>query len=190
MNGPVTVREVMNREYVGASEGDAVAATAELLVAEADERALVLRGNEPVGVVTRAGLLEHLVSDGDGTTPVGDIMVQPVPTIDPEARLHEARDEMATQSARWLLVLEDGEPLGTVTAYDILSTSMLEGETVETVEQTEQMATTGQAATTDGTTSAAEDSFDDQGICSACGTLTQQLASFNGQLLCSDCRDV
>ena len=191
MNGPVTVREVMNREYVGASEGDPVRATAELLVTEAEERALVLRGNDPVGVVTRADLLAHLIDDeGTGTQTVGTVMTESLPTIAPEARLPEARDTMAAQSAQWLLVVEDGDPVGTVTAYDVLSSSLLEGETRGVVEEREQLATAGQPATTDGATSAAEDSFDDQGICSACGTLTQQLASFNGQLLCADCRDV
>ena len=32
--------------------------------------------------------------------------------------------------------------------------------------------------------------FSDQGICERCGALTSELASFNGQLLCADCRDV
>lgn len=191
MNGSVTVREVMNREYLGASESDDLLETTELLVGGDDETVLVLRGNDPVGYVTQEDILRHLVSNGaTGVATVGDVMNETLPAIEPSAGLPEARDKMSTLSTSWLLVTDEGEPVGTVTATDVLSNSILEGETTEVVDADPQMATTGQAATTDGTTSVAEDNFDDQGICSACGTLTQNLASFNGQLLCADCRDV
>jgi CBS domain-containing protein len=191
MNGSVTVREVMDREFLGASESDDLLETTELLVRSDDEAVLVLRGNDPVGWVTRDDILAHVVGEAatDSAT-VGEVMNESLPAIGPGAQLPEARDKMATLDASWLLVVEEGEPLGTLTASDILSTSLLEGETTAPVETVEQMATTGRAATTDGTDSIAEDNFDDQGICSACGTLTQNLSSFNGQLLCADCRDV
>ncbi|MFC6865002.1 CBS domain-containing protein [Halomicroarcula sp. GCM10025817] len=191
MNGSVTVREVMDREFLGASESDNLLETTELLVRSDDEAVLVLRGNDPVGWVTRDDILAHVVGEvATDSATVGEVMNESLPAIGPDARLPEARDKMATLAASWLLVVEEGEPLGTLTASDILSTSLLEGETTAPVETAEQMATTGRAATTDGTDSIAEDNFDDQGICSACGTLTQNLSSFNGQLLCADCRDV
>jgi len=95
---------------------------------------------------------------------------------------------MATYATQWLVVVEDGEPIGTLTGHDILSSVRLESERTQAVETEAAMATPEQA-TADGTT-AAEDSFEEQGICSACGTLTRSLASLNGQLLCADCRDV
>jgi CBS domain-containing protein len=191
MNGEVTVREVMNREYVGASESDDLLETTELLIREEQQPILVLRGNEPVGVATDRDVLAYIVDGGDpDTATVGDVMRESIPTVDPDASLPEARDRMATRSAEFLLVMADGEPLGTLTEHDILSTARLESESTAVVEEGRQVATTGQEATTDGMESAAEDSFDSQGICSACGTLTRELASFNGQLLCADCRDV
>jgi len=191
MNGEVTVREVMNREYVGASESDDLLETTELLIREEQHAILVLRGNEPVGVATDRDVLAYIVDGSDpDTATVGDVMRESIPTVDPDAGLPEARDRMATRSAEFLLVMADGEPLGTLTEHDILSTARLESESTEVVEEVRQVATTGQEATTDGMESAAEDSFDSQGICSACGTLTRELASFNGQLLCADCRDV
>ena len=191
MNGLVTVREVMNREYVGASESDDLLETTELLVREAEETVLVLRGNEPVGVVTRDDILARLVTDADvAAVTVGDVMTESIPAIEPDAWLPEARDKMTTLSVDWLLVVEDGDPLGTLTGQDILTTARFEDETTEVTERPPEMVTTSQGATAEGTTTAAEDSFEEQGICSACGTLTQDLASFNGQLLCADCRDV
>jgi signal-transduction protein with cAMP-binding, CBS, and nucleotidyltransferase domain len=180
----------MNREYIGASESDGLVETAELLVREDESTALVLRGNDTVGVVSETDILAYLVSEGDpdnGT--VGDAMTESVPSISPDARLPEARDQMAAWSTGWVVVVEDGEPIGTVTSHDILSTARLESEITTPVDDQGQLATTGEAATADGTTTA-EDSFEEQGICSACGTLTRSLASVNGQLLCGDCRDV
>lgn len=189
MNDPVSVREVMNREYVGASASDGLVETTELLVREGEPTALVLEGNNPVGVVTRADILGYLVSEGapDAAT-VEDVMTESYPSIGPDARLPEARDRMATHSTEWVVVVEDGEPLGTLTGYDILSSVRLESEVTETRAEPTQVATAEQA-TANGTT-ATEDSFEEQGICSACGTLTRSLASLNGQLLCADCRDV
>ncbi|WP_262177893.1 CBS domain-containing protein [Haloarcula laminariae] len=188
MHDPISVREVMNREYVGASASDGLVETAELLVREGEAVALVLQGTDTVAVVTRADILGYLVSEGDPeTATVEDVMTESYPSVGPEARLPEARDRMATNSTQWVVV-EDGEPLGTLTGQDILSSVRLESEATEQPEAVAQVATPEQA-TADGTT-ATEDSFEEQGICSACGTLTRSLASLNGQLLCADCRDV
>lgn len=189
MNDPVSVREVMNREYVGASASDGLVETTELLVREGEPTAVVLEGNDPVGVVTRADILGYLVSEGTPeTATVEDVMTESYPSIGPDARLPEARDRMATQATQWVVVVEDGEPLGTLTGHDILSSVRLESEVTEARTDVAQVATP-ERATADGTT-ATEDSFEEQGICSACGTLTRSLASLNGQLLCADCRDV
>ncbi|MBV0901107.1 CBS domain-containing protein [Haloarcula salina] len=191
MNGEVTVQEVMNREYVGASESDDLLETTELLIREDQHPILVLRGNEPVGVATDRDILAYVVDGGDpSTATIGDVMREAIPTVDPEASLPEARDRMAARSAEFLVVTAGGEPMGTLTEHDILSSARLESESTETPETVQQVATTGQQAATEGMEPATADTFDEQGICSDCGTLTRDLASFNGQLLCPDCRDV
>jgi len=184
MQEPVSVREVMNREFIGASESDKLLETTELLVRENEPSAVVLRGNEPIGVLSTRDVLGYFVSKAspDSAT-VSDAMTETVPSLSPDARLPEARDRMAAWDTEWAVVVEEGEPLGTLTGNDILSTARLESETTERVEDREPVATPGRNGAT-------EDSFDEQGICSACGTLTRSLASFNGQLLCPDCRDV
>jgi len=186
MNEPVSVREVMNREYVGASESDDLLKTTELLVREDEPTALVLRGNTPVGVLSRADVLAFLVSGGDpATATVGEVMTESVPSISPDTRLQEARDTMLSRSAAWMLVAEDDEPLGTVTEHDILATARLESEATTAAEET-PIAAMDQA----GQGEAVDESVREQGICAGCGTLTQSLASDNGQVLCADCRDV
>jgi len=184
MKEPVSVREVMNREFIGASESDGLLETTELLIRENEPSAVVLRGNDPIGVLGTQDVLASFVSEANpDSATVGDAMTESVPSLPPDAGLPEARDRMAAWDTEWALVVEEGEPLGTLTGTDILSTARLESEATEQVADRERVATAGRNGATN-------DSFEEQGICSACGTLTRNLASFNGQLLCPDCRDV
>jgi CBS domain-containing protein len=195
MNENVTVREVMEREFVGVSESDGMLETAELLVREEADLAVVLHGSEPVGVVTDRDVLAHLVDGGDPTTAtVEDVMTTSVPTVSAEETLPEARDRMTSWSTGWLVVSDGGEPDGVVTEHDILATSTLGTEATATnpvaTDQEMREQVTATSATATENQSAATDTFDDQGICEQCGSLASELASFNGQLLCADCRDI
>ncbi|MFC6754826.1 CBS domain-containing protein, partial [Halorubrum tibetense] len=49
MRTDTTVRDVMHREFLGASESDALTEAAALLVEEVTDCAVVLRGGEAVG---------------------------------------------------------------------------------------------------------------------------------------------
>lgn len=191
MKTEVTVREVMDREYVGANESDSLVETVELLLREDAETAIVLRGSNPVGVLTERDVLASLVDGPDPqTATVGDAMTESIPTVSPETSLDAAADEMSARSARRLVVTNGGEPLGLITEHDLLTTRThnpaedAEGQNVATIE-----AGAGTALAADNETEA-EDNFEDQGICEVCGTFTRDLAAFNGQLLCADCRDM
>lgn len=195
MNENVTVREVMEREFVGVSESDDVLQTAELLLREDSEIAVVLRGTDPVGVVTDRDILAHVVGEGDPElATVEDVMAESVPTVAPQQTLPAARDKMSAWSTGCLVVSNGGEPDGVVTEHDILATSALGSEVTATESESvepamgDQLESASTAAT--DSESAAEDAFDDQGICELCGSLTRNLSAFNGQLLCADCRDM
>ena len=85
MNTEVSVREVMDREYVGATESDSLVDTVELLLREDAETAVVLRGSEPVGVLTERDVLAVLVDGPDPeTATVGDALTESIPTVSPE----------------------------------------------------------------------------------------------------------
>jgi len=189
MNAAVTVRELMDREFVGVSESDDLVETVELLLREGGEAAVVVRGSEHVGVVSERDVLALLVEgpDPDEAT-VGDAMRESVPTIDPGASLESAADVMSIGSTRRLLVTDGGEPLGFLTERDLFAART--GHPHETDEERHDVETV--AATVHETESVveADDHFDDQGICEACGRLTQGLTGVNGQVLCSDCRSM
>jgi len=196
MNAGVTVRELMNREYVAASESDGLVETVELLLREEEQAAVVQRGSECVGVLTAPDVLATLV---DGPPPedatVGDAMTESVPTVDPDETLDGAAAAMAAQSTG---TLENGaEPLGVLTERDLLTSRTFQpGGSVEGEAATPQTANavreTGPARQ-EGELEAgvsAEEGFEDQSICEGCGSLASDLASFNGQLLCAECRDM
>ena len=192
MESELTVREIMDREYVGVTESDELVETVELLLAEDKETAVVLHGSEHVGVVTERNILSTLVDGPDpAEATVGDVMSEHVPTVSPETTVSAAADQLSTQSVRRLVVTNGSEPEGVLTQNDLLA-----GRTYPTDQETTSAAsgevlaeeTIGGAGT--ATTPPAEEGFEDQGICEVCGTLTRDLTSFNGQLLCADCREM
>lgn len=181
MNSDVTVRDVMEREYVGVSESDPVIDTVALLLEEDEESAVVLRGSEPVGLFTERDVLELLRDGRDpDRTPVGEAMTPAPDTVSPDFTVSEAADVMSAGDARRLLVVEEGAVLGVLSEHDLLE--------VVTIEQ---VATSAEPTETAVAVEAGQgQEYSAQSICEACGALTRDLADVNGQLLCANCRDI
>jgi CBS domain-containing protein len=186
MNTELTVREVMDREFVGVSESDDVRSVAELLLAEDAECAVVLRGQEPVGLLTERDVLS-VVSEGRDpeTVSVGDVVLGPIPTVAPDSGVDAAVDTMTAQGRRRLLVTDEGV-VGLLTEHDLLSAT-----TIERYDEPADLDPSlngdalgdDRAVTTDRAVS-------DQSICQECGALSRDLLERDGRLLCPDCRDV
>jgi len=204
MDGDVPVREVMDGEYVGVSESDTVRETAELLLSEGVESVVVLRGSDPVGLVTRGDALSAFVS-GEGDARVAEAMRSTVPTVSPGATLGEAADELASLDTGHLVVTDGSQPVGVLTERDLVAASPFApgGESTGPV-----TATVGRSDDPDveygeqmddqydeddeefGGSRPPDRQFEDQSICEGCGSLARDLSTFNGQLLCVDCRDI
>ncbi|PSQ62782.1 MAG: inosine-5-monophosphate dehydrogenase [Halobacteriales archaeon SW_8_66_22] len=191
MKPDVTVREMMDREYVGVSESDDLLDCVELLLYEDADAAVVQRGSEHVGVVSQHDILELLVhGPSPSEAQAGDAMRETIPTIAPDASLASAADRMSTQSTGRLLVTDGEEPVGMLTERDLIATRRHELNTIETGASDAESVTVGLHDEDDIGEEMAGAGFDDQGICEVCGTLTHDLSSFNGQLLCADCREI
>jgi len=191
MNGDVTVRDVMRREYVGASEADTLVDTAALMLEEDVEAVVVLRGSQPVGILTERDLLQAAVDQGDlDWLEVAHAMQEDPPTVTPEESLAVATDLMSGTEVRRLLVHDGDEPIGVVSEHDVVTASTLDprvdGTEIEAA--SDAVGTEAVAATTAGTS--ADEEFSNQGICEVCGALTRNLSTFNGQLVCTDCKDL
>lgn len=184
MDDPVTVRDVMNRTYVGVSEADSVAGAAELMREESVHSAVVLRGLEPVGLLDEDRLLSIIADRRDPTETTAREAMRPVVTVEADQWLDQAIAAMTTDGIRHLLVEEDGELVGSVSEHDIV--------TAHSVLTTRPEPPEAPVAAPSGGVADAEPDFDHdvyspQGVCESCGALTRELSSHNGQLLCADC---
>lgn len=192
MERDVSVQEVMDREYVGVSESDDLRETAELMLSEGVDSVVVLRGSEPVGVVTERDALETFVMHNGESPDVADAMTEAVPTVTPEVTIAEAADEMSAMSIQRVIVSDGDEPLGVLSEHDLMTASPFaptaNGPETDTREQPVAGVSAGRAGTDEE--AGTEGRFADQSLCEACGSLSRDLSPFNGQLLCPDCRDI
>lgn len=194
MQGEVTVREIMTREYLGVSESDAVADAVGLMLAESAGAVVVLRGTDPVGMLLPEDALAVVADGADpGTTTVDAVMSDTVPTVPPEAPLVEVAGRMADAGTGSLLVTADGEVVGVVEETDVVAaTSAVAGRGVPEPpgEPADPETVTPGAAVESGEDAAATEQVRTQSVCETCGALTADLREFNGQLICDDCRDI
>lgn len=188
MNVDVTVQDLMDREYVGVSESDDLIETVEVLLRQETETAVVQRGNEHVGVLTHEDVLATLVEGPDPSeATVGDAMTESVPTVSPDTRLDVAADNMSAQESGRLVVTSGSEPLGIISERDLLATR---SQTLISGPESPEEATLVTESGTEEETGQVSNGFEDQSICEGCGTFASDLSSFNGQLLCADCRTI
>ncbi|PSP82927.1 inosine-5-monophosphate dehydrogenase [Halobacteriales archaeon QS_1_68_17] len=196
MNGDVTVRELMTREYVGASEGDDLVEAAELMLENGDDAVVVLRGNDAVGMVTERDVVELVVDGGDPSAASVEQAMRPEPpTIGAGETVSAATDLMTARSVRHLLVVDGDEPVGVLSEHDVVGASTL-AHGVESGEGRPAGSEVMLADAADASPNeeysnqSVDEEYSNQGICEVCGTLTRNLSSFNGQLVCSDCKNV
>jgi len=187
MNGDVTVQEAMTRDFVGVSGSDTIRDTAQLLLEEDAPGAVVLKGQDPVGVVTASDALSWLVGDGRADASVTECMSEQVPSVTADQGIEGAVDALFAQSVTLLVVTDgSGGPLGVLTQRDVIAATTFSPGGMAADQEVEPARIESEPETpADG-----DGGYSDQGICGRCGALTSDLVSFNGQLLCPDCRDV
>ncbi len=209
MESELSVRDVLTTEYVGVSESDTVRGAVELMREERTSCVLVVRGSEPVGIMTEWDVLGVVADDGDpNETAVGDVMTTPVISFAPDRSLTDAASAMARENIRNVVVENEDGVLGLVTQRDVIAAAGSFQATMtpprSSADSLEGAAPADDRAAQSVTASSADDSADadvqmlpnggdeysTQGVCEACGTLADSLWESNGQLICTDCRTV
>lgn len=182
MESDLTIRDVMTREYVGVSESDTVQGAVELMRDERVGSVVVLRGTEPVGVMTEWDVLE-LVADGDdpAETAVEAVMSTPAISMDADRRLGDAVETMSRHDIRRMLAIGDDDVVGVLSERDVIAAAASSRDLPVRGERPGEVAGVDEAAVAE---------FGGQSICETCGSLTRDLASVNGQLVCADCREM
>ncbi|WP_128475913.1 CBS domain-containing protein [Halorussus pelagicus] len=205
MEGEVTVRDVMSREYVGVNESDTVLGAVRLMREEGTGCVVVLHGSEPVGIVTESDVLALVAEERDpAETEVSAVMSDPVVSVDAERELSDAAATMSREDIRRLLVTNADELIGVLSERDVISASAslsavpsLRGDSPPGVGggPMGEQRLGGDPMTDDRPSEPAEvtaesGEYSDRSICETCGTLSRELANVNGQLICADCREV
>ncbi|AHF99286.1 hypothetical protein HALLA_10875 [Halostagnicola larsenii XH-48] len=204
METELSVTDVLTTEYVGVSESDTVLGAVQLMREERVSCVLVLRGSEPVGIVTEWDVLGLVAAEDDAAeTEIGSVMSTPVVSVRGDRALTDAADLMARENIRNLVIEDEGDVLGVLTQRDVIAAAgSFQATTARSVTGTQQ--TRGHLGTSASVTESLDsrrsdeteispnggDEYSTQGICEACGSLADSLWEANGQLLCADCRSV
>lgn len=195
MESDLTIRDVMAREYVGVSESDTVQGAVELMRDERVGSVVVLRGTEPVGMMTEWDVLELVAEEEDPTeTPVEAVMSAPVVSMDADRRLGDAVEAMSRHDIRRMVANSDDEVVGVLTERDVIAASASLSSLPVRGERPGETESVRAGVDDTGVTAFADDAtvaeFAGQSICEACGSLTRDLVSVNGQLMCGNCREM
>ena len=208
MRTDTTVRDVMHREFLGVSESDSLRDAAALLADEGTNCLVVLRGGEPVGRLACRDALSALLDaepgvGDDGDLTVGSVMRPPLVTVSPDDALATVEERLISEGGDRVVVVEDDQAVGVVTASDVLAAGAPRTGTGAR-DPLDDEAATGEPRRDDaammgsdgGVDRAAEASSTDasgsptQGVCESCGALVPDLVSANGQAVCPECREV
>lgn len=179
----MTIGEVMTRDFIGVNEADSVDGVARLMREDGVDTAVVLRGAAPIGVVHARDVVGVAAEDRlPSETAVEDAMTEPVVSIAADRRVADAVGLLAEPDARPLVVMADGDVVGTLSERDVVTAHAV----LRSTERVEDPPLVGDATGGRPRT----DPLSSQGVCEVCGSLTRDLGEVNGQLICPDCRDV
>ncbi len=205
MEPELSVRDVLTTEYVGVSESDTVLGAVRLMREERAGCVLVVRGSEPVGIVTEWDVLGLVAEEADADeTEIGAVMSTPVISVRGERALTDAADLMTRENIRNLAVEDESDVLGVLTQRDVIAAagSFQATATRSAETQRDEDRLSSGVNVNDSLDSRTEsnadseilpnggDEYSTQGVCEDCGSLSDSLWDANGQLVCADCRAV
>ncbi|MFQ5509221.1 MAG: CBS domain-containing protein [Leptospirillia bacterium] len=119
--GMLTAGDIMSHNPVSVSPATGIREAAQLMRTMRIRSLLVKEGAEFVGILTGTDLASRVLADDvNEDLTVGDLMSSPLLTIDRNTALHRANQQMIEHHVRHLVVVEDGFPVGILSARDLL----------------------------------------------------------------------
>ncbi|NGM71056.1 CBS domain-containing protein [Natronolimnobius sp. AArcel1] len=204
MESELSVTDILTNEFVGVSESDTVVGAVQLMRDERVSCVLVVRGADPVGIVTEWDILEIVAEERDpAETTVGDVMTAPVITLEPDRSLADAATLMGREDIRNVVIQGEGDDdiRGIVTQRDVIAAAgsfqaaVTPGRSStgsDAINPEQPLEESVQQVADDRAEVVANggDEYTTQGVCETCGSLADSLWEANGQLVCPDCRTV
>lgn len=122
MGVAVTVKDVMTRNLITVEKSEPIIKAINLMVEKDVGSVVITEKGKPVGILTERDILKRACPQELCTrkVSVGEIMSQPLITVEANARLGEAALLMTERNVRRLLVVEKGKVIGIVTQRDIM----------------------------------------------------------------------
>ncbi|NJE04804.1 CBS domain-containing protein [Thermococcus sp. M36] len=136
----IAVGQVVKRKAVIVKPDDTVHRVARILSKNKVGSAVVVKGDEIVGIITDRDILDKVVARGRDPkeVKVEEVMTKKPVTIEDDYDISDAIDRMMEKGIRRLLVTRLGRPIGFVTAADLLAAlNTYNQEEEETSEETE-----------------------------------------------------
>lgn len=133
------VKDIMTAPVVTISPEAAMDEAARFMGTRRVGSLIVMKQEDPVGIVTERDLLSNVIAVGrrPEKVKVKTVMSSPLITIDPTATIKEAARTMIKKKGR-LAVFDEGELVGVITASDLIKSLP---ETDETVLKVDEVAT-------------------------------------------------
>lgn len=118
----LTVKEVMDREFLTGPGSTTVADATRRMVAARHGYFLIVEGGRPTGIVTEWDLVEKIVAGGRdaGTTTIAEIASTPVVACDQDEATQDVIARMVERGIRRMVVTGGGQVVGVVGAKDVL----------------------------------------------------------------------
>ncbi|MBS7646659.1 MAG: CBS domain-containing protein [Candidatus Bathyarchaeia archaeon] len=118
----VRVRDVMTEGLISVEKTEPVIKAINLMVEKDIGAVVVTEKGKPVGILTERDIMKKVCPKELCTrkVSVGEIMSQPLITVDADAKLGEAASLMIEKGVRRLLVAEKGKIVGIVTQRDLM----------------------------------------------------------------------
>jgi CBS domain-containing protein len=143
---------------------------------------IISDGDKPVGIITEADMARRVIAEerDPKTTLAKEVMSSPLIHVTPKTALTEAMRVMARSNIRRVAVLKNNSLAGIITSRDLLKWSpelidilveslRLRGEAVQAREEEDDLIAFG-------------------GVCDSCGEYSTDLALYNGEYWCDECR--
>ncbi|MGD1055029.1 MAG: CBS domain-containing protein [Nitrososphaerales archaeon] len=117
------VSDYMSTDFARVNSDDSVADAARVMQKAAATEAVVMRDDEPIGIVTERDILYKVVAAGldPSVIEVRDVMSAPIATVDSAAKVADAIAKMSKLGVRRLGVTRKGNLVGLVTQKAVVS---------------------------------------------------------------------
>lgn len=133
------IRDIMEKNVVTIEHDSTVLDAAKLLKEKEISFLVIMKNDEPVGVVTESDFVRKFVADDkvDSSIPLSEIMSYKFRSVEPFTKIEDAVQKMLNHKIRRLLVIEQGKLAGVITQTDLtafLRSKLLIDETIKNLE--------------------------------------------------------